>query len=242
MKTRETDIGHLLRHNLTRIEELKNKNNLIKMQIEVKAILQDYVSVLEYIAMDLNSAGPRKPEKRIYFPIYDKEEAFKNSAKGSWVGAMETMNVDIYNLILSIQPFITKSNVLSDLSTFNNINKHQKLLEVEQNLHRGQQVTVGNNAFVMGGKGSRMTNCSVDGMRVPDVIFDDKGVPQIGKNGDPRVSIAVTIMSREIISIGGHNRDMFKYFFSVDKILGPFSKKAYELLQLWEESKKTTGG
>ncbi|WP_158860528.1 hypothetical protein [Lunatibacter salilacus] len=234
MNTRKIDIEHLIRHNIVRINGIRKKRNLLKIKLEVKSILQDYISILDYIAMDINEAGPNKNPRQIFFPLYDNEENFKKSAQGSWVGPMEILNIDLYNLILSIQPFVTGNPMLTELIKFNNLLKHRQLIEIDRRTTKWGVVTT--KGIVAGGYNGKVTGNIVDGKKVPDIEIKEGRVHKISP-GDPEIGVRIEIVDKETVSFDGHSRDLFQFLFFINEVVEDFSRKIYELLEAWNVSK-----
>jgi hypothetical protein len=68
------------------------------------------------------SSSNKKP--KIYFPIYKNKDDFEKKMKVMGMQNLQTLNKDIYNLILKAQPFETGKNDLSDFMDMANLGKH----------------------------------------------------------------------------------------------------------------------
>ena len=139
---RRTQVFELINHaegDLENIEKyydesLKNKNIPISLQIDIKNMMENLRSALDYMAHDIyekniephrRSTGKKQLDK-IYFPYGKDGNSFK-SMLGNNLPKLETLNNNVYSIIEAIQPHKTGDMWLYHLCTLVNQNKHNSI-------------------------------------------------------------------------------------------------------------------
>ncbi len=117
------------------IKQYKNVNfcdikeeGLIDISLQIKHILEDLRSTLDYIAIDIYSKYNKKTKSKIYFPYVKEgktEEVFDKYFNSNLPNVKEN-NIKIYEIIKNIQPFTGKL-WLSELMILTNNIKHVEL-------------------------------------------------------------------------------------------------------------------
>jgi len=112
-------------------ESLKQKTVNPNLKIEIKNYCENLRSTLDYLAREIVDAycPNANPKNRLYFPILPNLNAFQNKMKQSYPN-LQTNCKDIYDYLLSIQPFQKDDNKwLHFFNKLNNENKHENLVE-----------------------------------------------------------------------------------------------------------------
>ncbi len=108
------------------IAQQVDSNQLNKVLL--KNTLENMRSILDYISIDIHNRLPQNHKKKAkaYFPYALNHERFKNSMRRNFP-ALKHYELEIYNLIESIQPFHSNDSWLIDLCTLTNEVKHNNL-------------------------------------------------------------------------------------------------------------------
>lgn len=133
--------------NINKLEKNILDNNLeldeTDINIQVKHILEDMQSILDYIAVNIHKKYCNNTQKKIYFiysPIGENESQYINRLNKNFPGLYDNY-LDIYNLLSNIQSFNDKSNWLVKLNDLTNEVKHNDLYisKVEKEKHTSFQ-------------------------------------------------------------------------------------------------------
>ena len=139
---RKNDVFELLAHAKSDIKEiakeyhssLKAKNIQPKLQIDIKNLMENLRSTLDYTAHDIydllimshrSSLGKKQIDK-IYFP-YGKDITDFKSMLGNYLPELDVINPDVYSLVESLQPHKSDSPWLFNLCNLVNQNKHDSI-------------------------------------------------------------------------------------------------------------------
>ena len=144
---RESDIDSLLSHvegDLTQIkstyeQSLREKNIPASLQIDVKNVMENLRSCLDYMAQDIveNLIVPHRISsglsdlKRVYFPYGKDKQSFDRSVSRN-LPDVEAIAPSVHALIESIQPHSCGSTWLYDFCSILNENKHNSLSPQER--------------------------------------------------------------------------------------------------------------
>lgn len=97
------------------------------LKIDIKNILENLRSCLDYLACDVSEACiTGKQLGKIYFPIRQSKQEFDQAINKDFPNLQAT-NSDVYNILESVQPYHDKW--LGEFNRLNNNNKHQDLEE-----------------------------------------------------------------------------------------------------------------
>ena len=108
-----------------------------ELKIDIKNILENLRSCLDYIAKDVHERFITGTPGRLYFPIRLTQNEFNRAISRDFMGLDESAP-DIYSIIENVQPF--NDPWLGEFNSLNNNNKHEDL--VEQKRTQTKQVTV----------------------------------------------------------------------------------------------------
>lgn len=147
MRTVITKILDNANFNIKKLEKTILDSNLeldeTDINIEVKHILEDMQSILDYIAVDIHKKYCNSTQKKIYFiysPIGENESQYINRMNKNFPD-LSNNYPDVYNLLSSVQSFNDKSNWLVKLSDLTNEVKHNDLYisKIEKEKHTSFQ-------------------------------------------------------------------------------------------------------
>lgn len=158
------------------------------LKIQIKHVLEDMRSCLDYIANDIydelfvKSTASKKVD--IHFPYGKDENAFKAMA-GRYFKNLKEKNEEIYNIIIAVQPFKCGSMWLYNLCKMTNINKHEGL--VGQKRETQAEIDVSGISIVKVENISENTNitfsgCTFNGIKQKDDIYIANGKINVGNN------------------------------------------------------------
>jgi hypothetical protein len=179
--SREKSIAALIGKCRAALDALKNdyqsslraKNISEELKIDIKNILENLRSCLDYIARDIHDKFVAGSPPKLYFPIRHTFTAFEQVIARDFSGLDQT-SPDVYNLLEKVQPY--NDDWLGKFNRLNNNNKHEDL--VEQTRTETKQVTVSSK----GGGGSVSWG--------PGVTFGS-GVSVMGVPIDPKTQLPV---------------------------------------------------
>jgi len=143
------------------------------LKVDIKNILENLRSCLDYIARDIHDKFISATPGRLYFPIRHTATEF-NQAISSDFADLDQTAPDVYAILEQNQPFSV--DWLGKLNRLNNNNKHEDL--VEQTRTETRRVTVSSK----GGGGSVSWG--------PGVTFGS-GVSVMGVRIDPRTQMPI---------------------------------------------------
>lgn len=208
---RESDIDSLLSHvkkDLTQVkstyeQSLREKNIPASLQIDVKNVMENLRSCLDYMAQDVaeNLIVPHRMSsglsdlRRVYFPYGKDRQSFDQLVSRN-LPDLEAIAPSIHALIESIQPHSCGSTWLYDLCSILNENKHNSLSPQER---KEQQ------AYTVGRKGAGPSiSAPADAIKAPPgaisigeapVIIDpNTGIPLQTPNLDVNVTTWVSFV------------------------------------------------
>lgn len=146
-KMRDSDVDSFLSHvegDLAKIkstyeQSLREKNIPASLRIDVKNVMENLRSCLDYMAQDIaeNLIVPYRTSnnlsdlKRVYFPYGKDKESFDQSVSSN-LPDLDTINPNVHALIERIQPHSSGSTWLYDFCSILNTNKHDSLSPQER--------------------------------------------------------------------------------------------------------------
>lgn len=110
---------------------LKQKNIKDELKIDIKNLLENLRSVLDYLAHDIRETHcpTAKKDARFYFPILPDAPTFVRQVN-QWFPGLQTAKPDLWEYLESVQPYKKKDNAwFGTFNQLNNENKHQDLVE-----------------------------------------------------------------------------------------------------------------
>lgn len=150
MTRRSPDVEALLarsRNDLTRIEaeyndSLRAQTIAPKLRIDIKNLLGNLRSVLDYLAQDIRESfcPPAKPKERFYFPILPDKATF-DSQLDQWLPGLRAASPDLTAYLETIQPYLSGKEWLGHFNTVNNESKHNHLVEQTRTEYAQTRVT-----------------------------------------------------------------------------------------------------
>lgn len=158
-------------------------------KIRIKHALEDMRSCLDYVANDIYDEifyandGSKKPD--IHFPYGKDENAFK-SMLGRYFKDLKEKNNELYDEIISIQPFKCGSMWLYDLCKTTNTNKHEDLLGQDRKTKADLNIAGANFGFDNFSENGTVlfTGCTFNGIKQKDDIIIQNGKLSAGNNED----------------------------------------------------------
>lgn len=108
-----------------------------ELKIDIKNILENLRSSLDYLARDIHEKYATKSAKRLYFPIRHTRKEFEEAIARDFSG-LEIVAPEVYSALERVQPY--NEPWLGEFNSLNNNNKHQDL--VEQTKKQSRRVTV----------------------------------------------------------------------------------------------------
>lgn len=144
-----------------------------ELKVDIKNILENLRSCLDYIARDIHDKFIARAPERLYFPIRHTANEFQQAISRDYSG-LDQSAPDVYTIIEQVQPY--NDAWLGKFNRLNNNNKHEDL--VEQTRTETKRVTVSSK----GGGGSVSWG--------PGVTFGS-GVSVMGVPIDPRTQMPV---------------------------------------------------
>jgi len=133
------DINALLESSKKQKVELDKK--ISKREVDkvlLKNLLENYRSVLDYLAIDIGNSIQNKSTK-IYFPYGQKENHFKKSIKRN-LPNLKLKSIRLYDIIEQRQPFKSRDSWLTQLCELTNEAKHNNLTKTEKDQKEGLQI------------------------------------------------------------------------------------------------------
>ena len=151
-----------------------------ELRIDIKNILENLRSCLDYIARDVHNSFVSGSLNRLYFPIRHTANEFQHAISHDFTGLYQSAP-DVYAIMEQVQPY--KDDWLGKFNRLNNDNKHEDL--VEQTRTETKRVTVS----TKDGGGSVSWG--------PGVTFGS-GVTVMGVPMDPRTQMPVPNTTTDI--------------------------------------------
>lgn len=111
------------------------------LKIDIKNILENLRSCLDYIARDVHEKFISGPADRLYFPIRHTAAEFQQAIKHDYSG-LEQSAPEVFSIIENVQPY--NDGWIGKFNRLNNDNKHEDL--VEQSRTETKRVTVSSKA------------------------------------------------------------------------------------------------
>lgn len=159
---------------VTYAKAVSDEEVLLASKTHIKGAVEGVRSALEYTSQDIWRSYTTK-KNSVYFPYGKDEAAFLVSVKRN-LPALKEQAPLLFDLVESIQPFITGESWLSELCTVSNFNKHNGLSGQLRKNSPGNRVEFGFGGIVIEDcEDVTILNSSVN------------GVP-IGKNGAVKFS------------------------------------------------------
>lgn len=158
-----TIIENAMTKELTEIE-------LDRVKVKIKNFFENCRSPLDYIANYIHETYCLGKKQNLYFPIRHTEKKFKEYMKTSYFG-LEKSNINLYNLLESMQPYHLEYTWLRDLSTLVNHNKHQNLSRQKNqtNLYNASFKINGNTFINCSSVGSIKSPLSINGQAITNL-------------------------------------------------------------------------
>ena len=153
---------------------ISDEELLVASKTHIKGAVESVRSALEYTSQDIWRSYTTK-KNSVYFPYGKDEAAFLVSVKKN-LPALKVQAPLLFDLVESIQPFITGESWLNELCAVSNFNKHNGLSGQLRKNSPGNRVEFGFGGIVI-------ENC--ENVTILDSSVD--GVP-IGKNGAVKFS------------------------------------------------------
>lgn len=179
--SRKKSIAALIKKSRDSMESLKNdyqtsltaKEVSEELKVDIKNVLENLRSCLDYIARDIYEKFISDTPGRVYFPIRHTAFEFQQAISRNYSGLDQTAP-NVYTIIEQVQPY--NDPWLGKFNRLNNDNKHEDL--VEQTRTESRRVTVSSKS----GGGSVSWG--------PGVTFGS-GVSVVGVPIDPRTQMPV---------------------------------------------------
>lgn len=225
----QIDIDELLEHSLERIKSLNTSTKISK--VEVKNILENLRSSLEYTAQYINSSLSQKKQK-LYFPYAITEKDFLNSINRNLTN-LKNENSRIYNLIESLQPFKCNEFWLIDLCNATNIAKHSKALDIENQSTIEKKIIgiMSDGAKLIGGSLSNaditFSGNYINGKRMDDVHIGNSEITVL-KKGEVSVEFNFEIVENKKIIIKDVQQDLLPFLTKCHSKIHDFTKTIFE--------------
>lgn len=168
------------------------------LKVKVKTVLEHLRSSLDYCAHDIydfyysKNDGNTEEERnklKIYFPYGKKPQNFRASL-GNNFKKFNEIDIDMYDLLESIQPYKSNNNWLIDICLLTNTNKHNRLgkqVREDNSLLRVNNVNVIRNV----GKSSHieLINCNFNGKHVNNIVMDKGRIIKCDGNLDSKIEL-----------------------------------------------------
>ena len=132
--SREKSIAALISKCRSALDALKNeyqsslraKNVSEELKIDIKNILENLRSCLDYLARDIHDKFVAGLPSRLYFPIRPTFTEFEQAIASDFSG-LDQISPDVYNILEKVQPY--HDDWLAKFNRLNNNNKHEDLVE-----------------------------------------------------------------------------------------------------------------
>jgi hypothetical protein len=128
---KNSEIKEILNHCENKLKEfsLHAENGEIN-RVDIKNMLENMRSILDYLAQDIlrsfKTRCGKKIKDKIYFPYGEKKSHFEKSIKDNLPGLNDYMP-DVYGIIEGCQGYVCNNSWLHDLCYLTNDVKHNKL-------------------------------------------------------------------------------------------------------------------
>ncbi|MBC8346526.1 MAG: hypothetical protein ISR89_07235 [Candidatus Marinimicrobia bacterium] len=238
---RNHDVDSLLSHiedDLTNIKSkyeksLREKNIPSSLRIDVKNVMENLRSCLDYMAQDIaeeiivpyRTANNLSDLKRVYFPYGKNKQSFEQSVSRN-LPNLESINKNVYFLIESIQPHSCNNTWLYDFCAILNSNKHDSLSPQERKEKQSYKV---------GRKGSGPAISAPAGaIKAPPEAISIGGAPVVfdSNTGIPLQTPGLEVNVTTWVSFVFYGTDLQVYpllAISTEKIRKTFTKLYEEL-------------
>ena len=199
---RDSDVNSLLTHVDSSFVDIKaayerslrEKNIPASLRIEVKNVMENLRSCLDYMAQDIaetvimpyRRANKLSTLKRVYFPYGKDRQSYNESVKRNLPG-LQTVSPAIYGLIENVQPHACGNTWLYDLCSILNANKHDSLSPQERT--EQQTYKVGRQG------GGAAISAPAGAIKAPPGAISIGGVPVVF---DPRTGIPLQTPGLEV--------------------------------------------
>lgn len=203
---RQSDIKKMLEHideDLVSLEEQYTRSLRAKklpdcLAIEVKNLMENLRSCLDYVAQDIYetivkpylSATGLKPVKRVCFPYGKTKENYDNSIVRNLPG-LDSLNPAVCKILESVQTYKAGTNWLIDLCSTVNANKHDSLSAQEKAESKTYKVgQKGGSASISAPAGAIKAPPGAISIGGRPVVFDsNSGVPLQSPGLDVKVTM-----------------------------------------------------
>lgn len=105
---------------------LREKNVSEELKIDIKNILENLRSCLDYVAHDIHEKYVDGTPSNLYFPIRSTRSDLEQVVARDFRGLAQK-SPDVYNILEGVQPY--NDDWLGKLNRLNNNNKHEDLVE-----------------------------------------------------------------------------------------------------------------
>ncbi len=154
------------------LEQKQDDKTIKELQLEIKSVIENYRSLLDYTAHYIaQKCNPIPSERKTYFPIASKtvsEVDFTNKLKKDFPN-LESNCKEVFDYLIYIQHF-NNDYFLSDLNDLVNEFKHRGLPELEVKNYKPIIATCGNIGVRIGELGFNSIEIQQNGK----LIFEDK--------------------------------------------------------------------
>lgn len=143
-----------------------NKPELDELRIDLKNILENYRSSLEYVAHHLaDKCVPRPPSERVQFPVArpDEDIASFSNKLDKWFPGLSVNFPAAKDVLISIQG-CSGEKWLCELAVLSNFNKHRSLSQLEQKTFHSSVIIYGNVGLRLGELGFSSLNIAPGGI------------------------------------------------------------------------------
>ena len=216
------DIEEILASSLKQRDDLGkiiSERNIDKVLL--KNLLENYRSILDYIAIDIaKNAGITN--KKIYFPYGQRENHFKKSISRN-LPDLKLKFPELYEIIESRQPFKSNDSWIVDLCGLTNEAKHNNLSRVKKDNALGFSYgPIFNVKDISKVKSLEATNNYVNGVKLPDIKMKDGKFTKF--SGD---SNTVTFTNNEILRFHGKDIEIEEFINQVHSELITLKDEIY---------------
>lgn len=191
------------------------------MRPVVKGVFSDLRSILDYSAVAMYRTYSRKDGK-IHFPYSKDEIGFIGSVKKNLHG-LNIQRPDLYDLVRSVQPFVTGRQWLLNLCSLTNETKHNSLGKQKRENSDSARLSVGELFKCEGGGRIILNGTLIDGVPV--------GV-------DKPFEVSHRTSKKDLESVLGHAGSIVKEY---DWVRFEYIGTSTDLLELVRESRSEIG-
>lgn len=127
-----------------------------ELALEIKRLLEDLWSALDYLAREIAERYTALPSNsKCYFPLSSKDAHAFRSHMGKYFPGLQAARPDIYTILESIQPYVASGmQWLPKFAALVNENKHDRLSPQTRTEERSLRIDFSGGASIGLGKGS----------------------------------------------------------------------------------------